>query len=59
MLFADHDYTCTAHLLHLVAIRGLERPKNTDVTELELVRSMRWQSAQDDLVFKAKLHHFQ
>jgi hypothetical protein len=42
MLFTGHVCTSTGELRHSFTICSLQRPKYIDVTELELVRSMRW-----------------
>ena len=57
MLFVDRVRTSPKQLFDLVAIRCVRRSVYTDVTGLQLVRSMGEKPAKDDVVFKAVCHH--
>jgi len=55
MLFADNINTSSMKSFNLATIGNLQRRKNSNVTGLELVGGMRRETAQKDIVCKAKL----
>jgi hypothetical protein len=59
VLLADCPNAAAVESLHLVPIRGFERPENRDVAGLELMRRVGWQPAENYVILKAKLKHFE
>jgi hypothetical protein len=56
MLFSNRPRTTTEQPLNLFTVGCLQRPEHGNVTGLELVRGMRWQSTEDDVVLVAECH---
>jgi hypothetical protein len=59
MFFANCICTFLKQLISLVAVGCLQRCKDSDVTGLELVGSVKGEVTQDDVVFKTKLQDFE
>ena len=55
MLLADCSHAASLESFHLVAIGGLQRTEHRDVTRLELVRGVRREAAQDDVIRETEL----
>jgi len=59
VLFTDCIRASSIQSFDFVAIRCLQGAKYSDVTGLEFVGSVGWNTAQDDVVFKAILQDFE
>jgi hypothetical protein len=59
MLLADYSYVSSLKPFDLIPVSSFQRAKHRDITRLELVRYMRGETAQDDIVFKTELQDFE
>jgi hypothetical protein len=59
MLLTDRIYTAPIEPLNLVTICGLQGRKDRNVIWLGLVRCMRWEATQLDVICEAKLQNLQ
>ena len=57
VLLPHRTGTAVVEIFDLVTIRGLERAEHANVARLELVRSMGWQTAENDIIRQAELKH--
>jgi hypothetical protein len=55
MLLANGVHTPTFHTLNVVAVGYLQRSKDCDITGLKLVRGVRGEAAEKDVVGEAML----
>jgi hypothetical protein len=55
MLLADCIHTSSLESINLVAIGCFQRGKYCNITRLELVRGMRGETTEDNIVFETKL----
>jgi len=56
MLFSNRPRATTEQPLNLFTVGCLQRPEYGNAIGLELVRGMRWQSTEDDVVLVAECH---
>lgn len=59
MLLADRVCTCSIKFLGFVAVGGSKGTKYSNIAELELMGSTRWETAQTNVIFKTKLQDFE
>lgn len=59
MLLANCVCTSSIEPLGFVAVGCLQRAKYSDIAGLELVGSVRWETAQTNIIFKEKLEDFE